>query len=60
MVESARIGKLAIRVRGSAPDVWKVRRVTLNGRPLDNWRVRHADIERGGELIFEMDASPVP
>ena len=60
LVESARIGKLAIRVRGFAPDVWKVRRVTLNGRPLDNWRVRHADLERGGELVFEMDASPVP
>ena len=31
-----------------------VRRVTLNGKPLNGLAVRHADIARGGELVFEM------
>ena len=32
-----------------------VKSVTLNGRPLEGFIVRHADIMRGGELVFEMD-----
>lgn len=45
---------LKIVVRDYAPDRWRVKRVTLNGRELANWRVRHADLVRGGELVFEM------
>lgn len=47
---------LRIVVRNYAPDRWRVRRVTLNGRALADWRVRHADLVRGGELVFEMAA----
>ena len=31
-----------------------VKSVSLNGRPLDGFILRHADIMRGGELVFEM------
>lgn len=45
---------LRIVVRDYAPDRWRVKRVTLNGRELADWRVRHADLVRGGDLVFEM------
>ena len=35
-----------------------VRSATLNGRPLDGFIVRHADIMAGGELVFEMAPCP--
>ena len=35
-----------------------VKSVTLNGRPVADWRIRHRDIMRGGELVFEMAAEP--
>jgi len=31
-----------------------VKSVTLNGKPLTDWKIRHADIMAGGELVFEM------
>ena len=31
-----------------------VKSVTLNGKPVTDWRIRHADITSGGELVFEM------
>jgi len=31
-----------------------VKSVTLNGKPITNSRLRHADILKGGELVFEM------
>ena len=45
---------LKIVVRNYAPDRWRVKRVTLNGRELSDWRVKHADLVQGGELVFEM------
>ena len=45
---------LEIRVKNYAPDRWRVRRVTLNGVDLKGWRVRHADLVKGGVLEFEM------
>jgi predicted alpha-1,2-mannosidase len=35
-----------------------VKSVALNGRPLDGFIVRHADIMAGGELVFEMAPCP--
>ena len=46
---------LRIFVVNYAPERWRVRRVTLNGKELSNWRVRHADLVRGGDLVFEME-----
>ena len=31
-----------------------VKSVSLNGKPLTDWKIRHADIVSGGELVFEM------
>ena len=31
-----------------------VKSVTLNGKPVTGWKIRHADIMRGGTLEFEM------
>ena len=45
---------LKVVVRNYAPDRWRVKRVTLNGRELSDWRVKHADLVQGGELVFEM------
>ena len=47
--------ELRIAVRNYAPERWRVRRVTLNGRELSDWRVRHADLVKGGDLVFEME-----
>ena len=33
-----------------------VKSVTLNGKPITDWKIRHADIMAGGELVFEMGA----
>ena len=33
-----------------------VKSVTLNGKPVTSWKIRHSDIMRGGELVFEMTA----
>ena len=38
-----------------------VKAVTLNGKPIVDWKMRHTDILKGGELVFEMgngDQSP--
>jgi len=44
-----------VRVKNYAPDRWRVRRVTLNGRELSDFRIRHADMVKGGVMEFEMD-----
>ena len=44
-----------IKVKNYAPDRWRVRRVTLNGRELSDFRIRHADMVKGGVMEFEMD-----
>lgn len=31
-----------------------VKSVSLNGKPITDWKIRHADIMKGGELVFEM------
>ena len=33
-----------------------VKSVTLNGKPVSDWKIRHSDILAGGELVFEMYA----
>ena len=34
-----------------------VKSVTLNGKPLADWKIHHKDITCGGELVFEMTSS---
>lgn len=54
LVKSAQIGKLRIKVNGYSPERWRVKSVTLNGKPITDWKIRHEDIMKGGELVFEM------
>ena len=35
-----------------------IRSVTLNGKPLNRFWIRHTEIMAGGELVFEMSAEP--
>ena len=35
-----------------------VKSVTLNGRPVTDWKIHHSDICRDGELVFEMTNRP--
>ena len=41
-----------------APGSPYIRSVTLNGKPLDRFWLRHEEIAAGGELLFEMSATP--
>ena len=58
LVRSAtlKIGSAILRivVKNYSPDCWRVNSVTLNGKSITDWRIRHADIVNGGEMIFEM------
>lgn len=48
---------LRMRAEGFAPGA-AVSRVTWNGRPVADWKLRHADLVAGGELVFEMVGGP--
>jgi predicted alpha-1,2-mannosidase len=49
---------LVVEARGNGPDRPYVQSVTWNGRPWTKSWIAHADIVRGGRLVFEMDATP--
>jgi putative alpha-1,2-mannosidase len=49
-------GRLTILADNAAPDHPYIRRVWLNGKLLDRYWVRHAEIAAGGTLRFEMGA----
>lgn len=46
---------LRIYVKNYSPDRWRVKCVKLNGHVCTDWRVRHVDLVRGGDLVFEME-----
>ncbi len=48
----------AVVAKGLSKECKYVKSVTLNGRPVTGWKLRHADIVQGGELVFEMGAEP--
>ena len=47
----------AVVARGLSKENKYVKSVTLNGKPITNWKIRHEDIMKGGELVFEMGAT---
>lgn len=64
MVESARLklgnGKtMDIRCRNYGPDKKYIAAVYLNGKRLRQPRLRHEEMMAGGQIIFELSASPV-
>ena len=44
--------------RGLSKENKYLKSVTLNGKPITDWKIRHADIMKGGELVFEMYDKP--
>ncbi|MBQ0032663.1 MAG: glycoside hydrolase family 92 protein, partial [bacterium] len=40
--------------RGLSKENKYVKSVTLNGKPITDWKIRHEDIVKGGELVFVM------
>ena len=46
--------KFTVVARGLSTENRYVKSVTLNGRPIADWKIRHTDIVKGGELVFEM------
>ncbi len=43
---------------GQSPKNVYVKKVTLNGQPITNYTLKHADILNGGKLVFLMSAKP--
>jgi predicted alpha-1,2-mannosidase len=50
--------RLRIVAKSAGPADVSVRSTELNGARLDRWSIKHAEIGRGGELRFELQASP--
>jgi predicted alpha-1,2-mannosidase len=51
---SARPNTFTIIARNLSKENKYVKSVTLNGKPITDWKIRHSDIVSGGELVFEM------
>jgi predicted alpha-1,2-mannosidase len=49
-------GEFKVVARNLSRENKYVKSVTLNGKPITDWKIRHSDIMRGGELVFEMTA----
>ena len=47
-----------VRAEGVSAANRYIQAATLNGKPLDRFWIRHAEILAGGELVFHMGASP--
>ena len=47
-------GEFKVVVRNLSRENKYVKSVTLNGNPITDWKICHADIMAGGELVFEM------
>ena len=46
--------KFTVTARNLSQENKYVRSVKLNGKPVADWTIRHADIMKGGDLVFEM------
>ena len=51
-------GEFKVVARNLSRENKYVKSVTLNGKPITDWKIRHADIMSGGELVFDMTGSP--
>ncbi len=51
-------GTFAIEARNLTPENRYIQRVWLNGEPCTKPWIAHADLMKGGELVFEMGAEP--
>ncbi len=53
-VGSGGVREFAVIAKNLSKENKYVKTVTLNGKPITDWKLRHSDIMRGGELVFEM------
>ncbi|SDL81856.1 alpha-1,2-mannosidase, putative [Catalinimonas alkaloidigena] len=51
---------LTITAQNQSQENVYVNRVLVNGQPWDDFRISHADLMQGGEIIFEMSNQPTP
>ena len=51
-------GEFHVIARNLSKENKYVKSVTLNGKPVEGFKLRHSDIVAGGELVFEMAARP--
>ena len=51
---STRLKTFTIIARNLSKENKYVKTVTLNGKTITDWKIRHSDIMSGGELVFEM------
>lgn len=51
--------KFVVEVKNQSDANVYVQKVSLNGKPLKDFIIKHAEIINGGKLVFEMGASPV-
>ena len=56
--QSSSSAVFTIVAKGLSDENKYVKSVTLNGKPITDWKIRHADIVKGGELVFEMEKTP--
>ena len=54
--EGERWNSFTVVARGLSKENKYVKSVMLNGKPITDWKIRHEDIVKGGELVFEMMA----
>jgi putative alpha-1,2-mannosidase len=52
--------RFVIKAIGASASTPYIQSATLNGKTIDNYLIEHADIMKGGELIFHMAARPNP
>lgn len=57
VIETAR-GPLTIEARGDLSGERYIRRMTLGGKPLKNYRLSHDELLQGGHLVFELQNKP--
>jgi predicted alpha-1,2-mannosidase len=50
--------ELTIEARGVGPDRFYIQSVTWNGRPHDHSWIAHAELAKGGRLVFQMGDKP--
>ena len=52
--QSEQSNNFTIIAKGLSKERKYVKSVTLNGKPVAGWKISHADILKGGVLVFEM------
>ena len=53
-------GTFTIEVRNFNPNHAYIQKAWLNGVPLSRWWITHAELTKGGSLLFELGPNPSP